>query len=85
MIKMKNNFDKLDVEGIIGNIEDEIGVIRNIDGFIWNKEDTIDIERLPEVAKSEVTKVGTAGYNDDDVTEYVINSITDELKSLCYI
>ena len=71
--------ETIDIEGIIFNCEDEIGVERNIDGFIWNKEDTIDVERLPEVVKSETKDLPK------EVSEYVFNSITEELKAHCYI
>ena len=73
------NINNIDIEGIISNCEEEIGIIRNIDGFIWNKPDTINIEKLPEVVKNETIN------DSQEVTDHVLNSILNELDEYGYI
>lgn len=74
-----NNIENIDIQGITSNCEDEIGIIRNEDGFIWNKPDTIKIEKLQEVVINETI--------DDpiEVTNQVYNNLYNELSEYGYI
>ena len=72
--------DTLDVEGIISNVEDEIGILRNEDGFICNREsDFINTDALASIVAEE-TKDDSV-----DVSAYVLMTVYNTLDEYALI